>query len=136
MFRLLELIQDFFALKEHDDCSLIFFSLIHIIFGDDKLRYSLCDLLEPFVLAIDDLDCHLIDDFEVIIGDLKLVLIFLVLVHNEDLFLETIDLIFLLLFFFGDVINRRSVGLRDEIVDHLHNFLLFITQSVKGAGDT
>lgn len=89
MFRRHEFVQNFFALKEHDDCSLIFFILLHSIFGEDKCHYPLCELFEPFVLAIDDLDLHLIDDFALlddidvlgIICELKPVLSLLDLIH-------------------------------------------------------
>ena len=64
------------------------------------------------------------------------VLYLLGLVHNEDLFFETIDLIFFLLQVLRDIIDRRSIGLRDEIVNDLHNLLLFLAQGVKGACNT
>jgi hypothetical protein len=121
MFRLQEIVQDFFGLKEYDDSSLIFFIFIIRIFGNDKLKNLFCELLKPLIpAAIDDLDLHLIYDFNFSIVDLSLVLNLLGLVHNEDFFLQTIYFIYVLLLiffmfliyflFFGDIINRRSIG--------------------------
>jgi len=100
------------------------------------LSNPLCELLEPFFLAIDDLYLHLIDDYELIIAHLMPVLSLLRLIDNEDLLLEAIDLIYIFLQFLGDVINRWSIGLRDKIVNDLHYLLLLLTQGVKGACNT